>query len=194
MTHRHSTSFSTIESKARACELGLLFTLFCLVALCLPIYSTPIARATSFFGAQGIGPADNCYRDSTQNMRPDGSVRFGRGDGATHTLDFTHSRSYSRDLNNSSSFAALCTMALRLLLPSHTTQELPPHTTPVGPTTKDQGAINTTCITRALMQDAMKKGFCQVLKNSEYRVCCAQRHLPARGVGRTLNLLIRPST
>ena len=144
------------------------------------------AWATSFFGAQGIGPADNCYRDSTQNMRPDGSVIFGRGDGATQTLIFTHSRSFSRDLNNSSSFAALCTVALRLLLL--------PHTTPTEPTTKDRGAINTTYITRALEQDAMKKGFCQVLKNSEYRVCCAQRHLPARGVGRTLNLLIRPST
>ena len=144
------------------------------------------ARATSFFGAQGIGPGDNCYRDSTQNMGPDGSARFGRGDGATHTLDFTHSRSFSRDLNNSSSFAALCNVALRLLLL--------PHTTPTEPTTKDQGAINTTYITRALMKDAMMKGFCQVLKNSEYRVYCAQRHLPARGVGSASNLLIQPST
>ena len=122
-----------------------------------------------------------------------GIARSGRWDGAPKPF-YSHSHSFSRDLNNSSSFAALCTVALRLLLPSHTTQELPPHNTPVGPTTKDQGAINTTYITRALVKDAMTKGFCQVLKNSEYRVYCAQLHLPARGVGRASNLLIRPST
>ena len=41
---------------------------------------------------------------------------------------------------------------------------------------------------------AMMRGNCEVLKQGEYRIYHAQRHLPARDVGSSSNLLIRPST
>ena len=41
---------------------------------------------------------------------------------------------------------------------------------------------------------AMMIGNCEVLKQGEHRIYHAQRHLPARGVGRASNLLIRPLT
>ena len=59
------------------------------------------------FGRLGITP-NNYYRAvvtrttsrSSRNMGPDGFVRFDRGDGATHTFDFTHSHPVPSDLNS----------------------------------------------------------------------------------------------
>ena len=199
------------------------------------------------FGMLGITPTNNYYRAvvrrttsrNSRNMGPDGFVRFGRGDGATYTFDFTHSHPVPSDHNsdrfdvnvymNNITLAELEKSKIRKykdIIEQGSVMTPQTKFTPLVTFTYGREGkkfrdfvkfIGATYVHQKFGIDAsddsgmrlrqrvinniwrrascaMMRGNCEVLKQGEYRVYHAQRHLCARGVGRASNLLIRPLT